>query len=485
MNQQFNNNYNFKTRIKDYFINISLDEEVISIVIYNVTLLDNIRYEIDLELDDMQNLSIIFNNVNIVGIYNMLIYLIKQGKLNLEKQFNDLILSFLIDDAGFQIQNNPLIQLILFGERDHNEYLFYLTDEIQKLRNQSDGLNNNSNTNNNTQNLNQFQIEQNNQNVQNIQNINQYAQMNQNNISQTIQNNPNVEMNSNDYFSKLNININNNTQELVISKKLLDERIITHLNQYELSRLTKLDLSYNKLIEIKGIENSRFFNLEEILLYNNNINNLAYLSRANIPKIKKIFLNGNEIKNLSDLTHANFPQLDILSLSKNEIADIYSLKNCNFPKLRVLLLDSNHISDISVFQYTNFKLEKLGLNDNKIVNLSVFEYGNFGELKELYLYNNLIENASPLGRANFEKLEYLAINRNKIKSINFLENPSLKKLRELYLYDNQFNDLSVFNKINLNLNKLYIYGNTFDINNNSGIIQSLKNKIKEFHYRKN
>ena len=456
MNQQFNNNYNFKTRIKDYFINISLDEEVISIVIYNVTLLDNIRYEIDLELDDMQNLSIIFNNVNIVGIYNMLINLIKQGKLNLEKQFNDLILSFLIDDAGFQIQNNPLIQLILFGERDHNEYLFYLTDE-----------------------------KQNNQNVQNIQNINQYAQMNQNNISQTIQNNPNVEMNSNDYFSKLNININNNTQELIISKKLLDERIIIHLNQYELSRLTKLDLSYNKLIEIKGIENSRFFNLEEILLYNNNINNLAYLSRANIPKIKKIFLNGNEIKNLSDLTHANFPQLDILSLSKNEIADIYSLKNCNFPKLRVLLLDSNHISDISVFQYTNFKLEKLGLNDNKIVNLSVFEYGNFGELKELYLYNNLIENASPLGRANFEKLEYLAINRNKIKNINFLENPSLKKLRELYLYDNQFNDLSVFNKINLNLNKLYIYGNTFDINNNSGIIQSLKNKIKEFHYRKN
>ena len=84
-----------------------------------------------------------------------------------------------------------------------------------------------------------------------------------------------------------------------------------------------------------------------------------------------------------------------------------------------------------------------------------------------------------------KKLEYLAINRNKIKNINFLENPSLKKLRELYLYDNQFNDLSVFNKINLNLNKLYIYGNTFDINNNSGIIQSLKNKIKEFHYRKN
>ena len=44
MNIQSNNNCNFKSVIRDYFINISLDEEVISIVIYNVTLLDNIRY---------------------------------------------------------------------------------------------------------------------------------------------------------------------------------------------------------------------------------------------------------------------------------------------------------------------------------------------------------------------------------------------------------------------------------------------------------
>ena len=168
MNIQSNNNCNFKSVIRDYFINISLDEEVISIVIYNVTLLDNIRYEIDLELDDMKNLSSCFNNTNIIGIYNMLINLINQGKLNIEKQFNDLIFSFLINDIGLPINNNSPIQLILFGEKDHNEYLVFLTDEIQKLRNKLNDLNNN----NNLQSQNQIKIEQNNQNIQNLNNNN-------------------------------------------------------------------------------------------------------------------------------------------------------------------------------------------------------------------------------------------------------------------------------------------------------------------------
>lgn len=57
MNPQNNNSNIFKSFIKDYFVTISLNEEDISIIIYNVTLLDNIRYEINLDLNDMINLS--------------------------------------------------------------------------------------------------------------------------------------------------------------------------------------------------------------------------------------------------------------------------------------------------------------------------------------------------------------------------------------------------------------------------------------------
>jgi len=485
MNPQNNNSNIFKSFIKDYFVTISLNEEDISIIIYNVTLLDNIRYEINLDLNDMKNLSFCFNNTNLNGIYNILINLINLGKLNLEKQFNDLILSFLITDAGFQINNNTPVKIILFGDRDSNEYLFVLTQEIKRLRNQVNDLNNKiNNINNQSQNqINMNQINQNNPNIiNNANNNNHILEMSKVIVPKT--NTSGGEQDSDDFFNKLNVDINDNIQELSLNEKLLDDKIFTHLNHYELNRLTKLTLSHNKIVGIRGIEYSKFPNLEQIYLNYNCIKDLVSLSKANFPKLKKLWLFGNEITNISPLANSNFPNLDTLSLSKNEIMDINPLKNFKFPRLRILILDGNNIGDISVFQYTNFKLEKLGLNDNKIDNISVFEFGNFRDLTNLYLYNNLIADTSPFSRANLEKLAFLSLNHNKIKNISFLENPLLKDLKELYLCDNQINDLSVFNRINIRFTKLYIYGNSFDFNNNSGIIKSLESKIGEFHYKK-
>ena len=443
MNSQNNNPNIFKSFIKDYFVSISLNEEDISIVIYNTTLLDNIRYEINFDLEDMKNLSCYFSGTNLNGIYNMLINLINLGKLNLEKQFNDLILSFLMSDAGFQVNNMP-IKIILFGERDSNEYLFVLTQEIQKLRNQLNDLNNKiNNQNQNPISMNQIN-QNNNPNIINNNNNNMLE------MSKVIVPNTNTlggDSDSDDFFKSLNVDINENIQELTIKEKLLDDKIFIHLNHYELNRLTNLILSHNKIVGIRGIEYSKFPNLEQIYLNYNCIKDLVSLSKAKFPKLK-------------------------------------NLRNFKFPRLRVLILDNNNISDISVFQYTNFKLEKLALNDNKIDNISVFEFGNFRDLTHLYLYNNLIVDTSPFSRANLEKLIFLSLNRNKIKNINFLENPLLKELKELYLCDNQINDLSVFSRINIRFTKLYIYGNSFDVSNNSGILKSLDAKIGEFSYKK-
>ena len=480
MNSQNNNPNIFKSFIKDYFVSISLNEEDISIVIYNTTLLDNIRYEINFDLEDMKNLSCYFSGTNLNGIFNMLINLINLGKLNLEKQFNDLILSFLMSDAGFQVNNMP-IKIILFGERDSNEYLFVLTQEIQKLRNQLNDLNNKINN----QNQNPISMNQINQN--NNPNIINNNSNNMLEMSKVIVPNTNTlggEADSDDFFKNLNIDINDNIQELTIKEKLLDDKIFIHLNHYELNRLTNLILSHNKIVGIRGIEYSKFPNLEQIYLNYNCIKDLVSLSKAKFPKLKKLWLFGNEITNISPLANSNFPILETLSLSKNEIGDLNPLRNFKFPRFRVLILDNNNISDISVFQYTNFKLEKLALNDNKIDNISVFEFGNFRDLTHLYLYNNLIVDTSPFSRANLEKLIFLSLNRNKIKNISFLENPLLKELKELYLCDNQINDLSVFSRINIRFTKLYIYGNSFDVSNNSGILKSLDAKIGEFSYKK-
>ena len=66
------NQLHFKSYINDYFITITLDEEEISIIIYNTILLDNIRYEISLDIGDMKNISNCFDNFDINAIYNIL-----------------------------------------------------------------------------------------------------------------------------------------------------------------------------------------------------------------------------------------------------------------------------------------------------------------------------------------------------------------------------------------------------------------------------
>ena len=468
-------NNHFKSYIKDYFIYITLDEGEISIILYNTITLDNIRYEITLDMNDMKNISNCFSTFDINAIYNILINLITQKKLILEKQYNDLVLSFLISDIGIQTKNN-LIQLILFGEKDPNEYLNILTDEIKTLKNQVTELNNKVKD---LSRKNQINITK-----KNIFNNNVNTILKKPKILYANANNGNSEEGSDEFFYNLNIEMNDNIDQIKIDKKLFDDKIFTHLFNYELNKLKYLSLSYNKITELKEIEKTNFPNLEQLYLNNNNINNLTNLSKANFPELKRLWLSGNDIIDLAPLTNAKFTKLEALSLSKNEINDITPLKNCNFPCLSLLLLDYNEIKDISAFQNTNFKLEKLGLNNNKIINVSVFESGNFKSLTHLYLYDNFILDVASLGRANFEKLKILSIGNNKIKEINFLTNPTFTAMNELYLSDNQISDINVLSRVNLNLSKFYIEGNSFNPNNFYEIILSLQQKIQEFVYNK-
>lgn len=448
----------FKSFIKDYFINIIQDQDNISIQLYNKVTFDNVKYEIEFDLSDMKNLSYHFNTMNLLGIYDILKNLISQNKLRLEKQNNELILSFLMSDIGIIDNNNNAarIQFNLFGEKDTNEYINYLSNEIKNLNKKIDELK--------TQ-------------------IYNMSMSKQSVPITTTTNTSIVENTSDDFYNNLFMDINDNIQELSLDKKLINDKIFDYLNKYELNRLIKLNLSYNKIETIKGIETCKFPFLETIHLNNNYIKDLTFLSKANFPELKRLWLFINQINNISPLANANFPKLNILSLSMNDIVDISSLKNFNFPQLRALSLDNNYINEISVLKYTKFKLEKLGLNDNKIINISVFEFADFSELTHLFLYNNSIADASSFGKANFQRLKCLSLNNNKIKNINFLENPLLKDLKELFLNDNQINDLSVFTRINIGFNKLYIAGNYFNANNNSGIISSLQAKIGEFHYK--
>ena len=478
-------NNNFNSYNKDYYISINNYNEELSIIAYNISLLDNIKYETSFDLDDLKSLSNYFINKNDINeIYQILIKLIKEKKFNFEKQGDDLFFSLLISDLNSSINNedsNKEIQFILFGEKENSEYIKVLTKEIKKLRDEVNSLyailNNpdyflNQNALNSVKNKNEelFNPKINSNNNSNI---------NDNNKND----NENFKENNDEQFNIIfKIKINNDMAELNLGQKYIGNQIFDYLSKFELAKLNKLILGWNGITNILGLENCKFKELKKLSLNNNNINNITLLQKCNFPQLTELWMFGNEISDISPLIYTNFEKLQILSLSYNCITEISSLKDFNFKDLKILLLDNNKIKDISALESVQFNnLEKLGLNNNFISDINVFGKVSFLGIKDIYLYNNLIKDISVFNKTIFDKLETLSLKHNKISDISCFENAKLKELKKLYLNNNKINNINPFEKIQFQLDELYLNNNPFDRLNSSSVINFLKMKIKNFN----
>lgn len=232
--------------------------------------------------------------------------------------------------------------------------------------------------------------------------------------------------------------------------------ITTNLNNKNISKLNKycnksyipedtelLDLSFNKISDIKP--------LIEYLKYNcNNLINLA-LNKNNIT-------NFNDVQELINVlkTKSNFVLLDI---SYNNISDtqtlidVYTLnKYCNFDSkfYDYLILNGSGINDLNpIINYLkNNKILKLKIHKNQITNLNL--------LSEFLKYD--------------KNLKTLNLSYNKITDINYLCN-SLKNnhtLKHLDLSYNNIIDLKPLYELietNNTITKLYLKGiKNIDIN---------------------
>ena len=142
-----------------------------------------------------------------------------------------------------------------------------------------------------------------------------------------------------------------------------------------------------------------------------------------------------------DLNKLNvaLPNLIILSLKNNNIFDVEILINCNFGNLEELYLDINKIDDKILTYMKNMKFAKLkvlSLRQNYLTNYGVFE-----EVKV------------------FENLKKLDISSNRFKNKEFFENKKidlidLNKIEELILSNGVFDEDSINNISALNLEKI-------------------------------
>ena len=120
----------------DYYIKLYCnDNEELNIICYNMEKLDGIRYEIKMNIQQIYNLSNIFNQYNnIKDVYDLISEFIKEKKCNIElNSEKNLNFSFIIADIK---RNNRKIEFILVNKDCNNtkEYINILSNEIRNLR---------------------------------------------------------------------------------------------------------------------------------------------------------------------------------------------------------------------------------------------------------------------------------------------------------------------------------------------------------------
>lgn len=291
-------------------------------------------------------------------------------------------------------------------------------------------------------------------------------------------------------------------------------RDLTILTKADFKQLKKLNLDHNALTDIKILPEIKLPKLESLILSGNTIKDLEPLSLMNLDNLRELILNRNMIKNIDPLEKVKIDNLEILDLCVNMIEDINVLEKLKFPNLKCIDLYFNKIKDISVLEKAKFEnLEKLRLSENEIGNIDILERCNFKKLKELYLketnkdseiseislfYNfqkleildlsycnlsdivNISENEP---RSKHDNLIKLDLSSNQLEDVNFLTNLNLIELKELNLESNNISDISVLEEIKLpSLQKLYINNNQIDKEENSELINILKNRISDFKY---
>lgn len=197
---------------------------------------------------------------------------------------------------------------------------------------------------------------------------------------------------------------------------LYDNRI-NHISSHvnELVKLKNLDLSFNKIKNIKNIY--KLVNLENLYFVQNKIREIKNLET--LQKLKNLELGGNKIEEISD-TLNKLPSIEQLWLGKNKIPRLQNLSN--LVNLRVLSIQSNRLT----------KIEGLDL----LVNL-----------EELYLSHNGISKIENLDHNT--KLTVIDITSNRISKLENLSH--LVHLTDFWCL---YNQVSSFDEIAKELGKL-------------------------------
>lgn len=258
----------------------------------------------------------------------------------------------------------------------------------------------------------------------------------------------------------------------------LSNNNLTSLNFSLVSKLTTLDLSENKHLNLTQTTFQPLSSLETLVLNKISSNESSSILPVNLLSHQKLLykleLRSNYLRNFDNLLSA-LPKSDlyVLDLTDNRFE---SLSNCDLTRMRIsswmlqLIMNSNRISIISSNKScgnTKFLLN-LDLSFNSLSSMENIDFNSFSSLNFLDLSNN------PLNEIDFGKFEPLnrldELNLNNIGIFSLPKN-YLKSLKRMNLSRNRLRTLEVnvfeanSNLLSLNLGHNYLRKLPFGIFN--------------------
>ena len=286
--------------LNDYYLKISITAKgEISFIIYNMKLLDGIKYYINLNLNEFQKLNKLFKVYdNVEEIYENIMNIIENNNYKINNQKNNMILLLYLFDIS---QKRNEIQLILNKYDANNEYSRILSKELIKLKEENSNI-----------------IKE----LKELKNI-IYEKLNAIKTNEIIiKENIKKEIPKNNVKNN-NENINKKSPKKDIQKKEANNDQIKLKNKSESCKdiNMSIDNNYNNLNEE-----------EKIKQFNKIFNTYIYKSTNQLNLRRKDL---NDIK-IQYLFIIDFIQLTSLDLCGNKITDINFLKKGNFNKLEKL-----------------------------------------------------------------------------------------------------------------------------------------------------
>lgn len=216
----------------------------------------------------------------------------------------------------------------------------------------------------------------------------------------------------------------------------------------EPKQLTYLNLSYNMLTEFPLGLFDQTTNIDRLDLKGNKINYLELGIFDLLHKLKYVDLSSNSLegKNLNAYIFDQSPSITFLDFSRNDMTDTPENMLHAFQSLEFLNLDRAFLKEVPPFATKlNLKtLKHLILSTNQITNLNdAAVFVNLDNLEILDLSYNSIENINGDVLKPMKKLQKIVLRNNRLKTIpdNLFSN--MPKLITIHLLGNLITDVPV------------------------------------------